>query len=56
MELTELHLAIMNREDIDFKEADKIVNKMKDQVAKGENPDDVLFKYGYDIEYFFDLL
>lgn len=54
--VTELHVSIMNKEDISLGEADKLVQEMKMLVANGQMPDDVLFEYGYDMDYFMDLL
>jgi len=56
MKVTELHVAIMNKEDMTPEEADQIVQEMRDWVAEGKMPDDVLFEYGYDTDYFIDLL
>lgn len=55
MKATELHIAIMNKEDMTLKEADEMVQEMKGLVADGEMPDDVLLDYGYDMDYFMDL-
>jgi len=54
--MSELHVALMNREGISFTEADEIVNEMKDRVREGENPEDVLFEEGFEPDYFFDIL
>ena len=56
MKATELHVAIMNKEDMTLQEADQLVQEMRDLVADGQLPDDVLFEYGYDMDYFMDLL
>jgi len=55
MKATELHIAIMNKEDMTLEEADELVQEMKELVADGEMPDDVLYQYGYDMDYFMDL-
>ena len=56
MTTTELHLVIMHREDISLKEADRIVQDMKERVRNGENPEEVLFDEGLEPDYIFDLL
>jgi len=56
MKATELHIAIMNKEDMTLEEADELVQEMKELVADGEMPDDVLYQHGYDMDYFMDLL
>ena len=54
--MSDLHVAIMNKEDFSYSEADELVKEMKDLVREGEMPDSVLYEYGYDADYFFDLL
>jgi hypothetical protein len=56
MKATELHVAIMNKEDFTLEEADELIGEMKALVDEGEMPDDVLFEFGYDMDYVFDLL
>ena len=54
--MTELHVAIMNREGISFTEADKIFQKMKSRVDVYEDPEVVLWDHGFEPDYVFDLL
>jgi hypothetical protein len=56
MKATELHVAIMNKEDMTLQEADQLVQEMRELVKEGQMPDDVLWEYGYDIDYFLDIL
>lgn len=56
MKATELHLAIMNRDECTLEEADVLVKEMQTQVYEGENPEDVLFSEGFEPDYIFDLL
>ncbi len=55
MKATELHVAIMNKEDVTLEEADQLVQEMRELVDAGQLPDDVLFEYGYDMDYFLDI-
>jgi len=54
--MTELHIALMNRDDISFTEADEIVQKMKDLVKSGENPENILWEKGFDANYVYALI
>jgi len=54
--MTELHVAIMNKEDLCYTEADEIVKEMISLVREGSMPETVLYEYGYDADYVFDLL
>lgn len=54
--MTELHVAIMNKEDFTYSEADELVKEMIDQIKDGSMPEDVLYDYGYDADYVFDLM
>lgn len=56
MKATELHVCIMNKEDMTLEEADQVVQEMKELVNEGEMPDNVLFEYGYDMDYFMDIM
>lgn len=54
--MTELHVAIMNKEDFTYSEADELVNEMLALIRDGSMPEDVLYDYGYDADYVFDLM
>jgi hypothetical protein len=54
--MTELHVAIMQRDDVSFQEADNLVNEMKELLKEEENPEDVLFEFGFEPDYVMDLL
>ena len=56
MKTTELHEAIMNRDECTFTEANKLVEYMIDAVVSGENPEEVLYEEGFEPDYFFDIL
>jgi len=54
--LTELCLAIMNREDCTQEEAEALIRDMKERVQDGEDPEEVLFDEGFEPDYIFDIL
>jgi len=54
--LTELCLAIMNREDCTQEEAEEVIQEMKERVREGEDPEEVLFDEGFEPDYIFDIL
>lgn len=54
--LTELCLAIMNREDCTQEEAEELIQEMKERVREGEDPEEVLFDEGFEPDYIFDIL
>jgi len=54
--MSELHKVIMNKEDFSYDEANDLIQEMIDQVMAGAMPEDVLYEYGYDADYVFDLL
>jgi len=56
MTMSELHIAIMQRDDVSFQEADNLVNEMKEQLKEGDFPEDVLFEFGFEPDYVMDLL
>jgi len=56
MKPTELHKAIMNRDNYSFEEADELVKELRQSVADGENPEEVLYDEGFEPDYIFDIL
>ncbi len=46
----------MNKEDFTSSEADDLIQEMRDQVKEGSMPEDILYEYGYDADYVFDLI
>jgi len=54
--LTELCLAIMNREDFTQEEAEEVIQEMKERVKEGDDPEEVLFDEGFEPDYIFDIL
>jgi hypothetical protein len=56
MTATPLHLAIMQRDDVDLQDAERFVQKMKEQVDEGGDPEEILFENGFEPDYVFDLI
>ena len=56
IKITDLHKALMHREDWTLEEAEQEINTMRNRVQAGENPDDILFEIGLEPDYFFDLM
>lgn len=57
MKLTDLHQAIMNRDECSLKDANHLVNEMKSAVHDDQrDPEEVLFDEGFEPDYVFDLL
>jgi hypothetical protein len=54
--LTELCLAIMNREECSQEEAEEAIQEMKQRVQEGEDPAEVLYDEGFEPDYIFDIL
>jgi hypothetical protein len=54
--LTELCLAIMNREDCTQEEAEELIKDMKQRVSEGEDPEEVLLDEGFEPDYIFDII
>lgn len=56
MEISELQQAIMHRDGCTVAEAAEIILDMKERVADGEDPEEVLFDEGFEPDYVFDIL
>lgn len=56
MKLTDLHKALMNKEDLTAEEVDNLVKEMKDRLISGEDPEEILRDEGLEPDYVFDLL
>jgi len=57
MKLTELHLAIMNRDDCSQEKAHRLVTEMRSEVHDDQrDPEEVLFDEGFEPDHVFDLL
>jgi len=54
--MTELELVIMGRDGISAEEAHVILLEMREQVAAGADPEEVLYDEGLEPDYVFDLL
>ena len=52
----ELIKIFMNRDGMTLSEAEEQVDWMKEQVAQGENPEDVLYDEGLEPDYILELL
>jgi hypothetical protein len=56
MKPTELHIAIMSREDCTLEEAEEMVREMRVEVQLGGDPEEVLFDWGFEPDYFMDII
>ena len=56
MKMTELHLALMNRNGCTKEEADDQIMEMKERYKNGEDPEEVLYSEGLEPDYVFDIL
>jgi hypothetical protein len=54
--LTELHFAIMNQNECTQTEADEIVKEMRKRVKEGEDAEEILWEYGFEPDYIFDII
>ena len=48
--------ALMSSQDFTLKEAKQEILEMKNRVMDGEDPEEVLYEYGLEPDYVFDLL
>ncbi len=53
---TNLHKALMKCNEWSLEEAETEIQCMKNRVAEGENPEDLLYEQGLEPDYFFDLI
>ena len=54
---SELKKSLMNgMNEMTSKEADETIEEMKNQIFDGENPEDLLYDYGLEPDYIFDLI
>ena len=53
---TELHEALIKSQDMSLQEAHEEINTMYNRVYGGENPEDILYEYGLEPDYVFDIL
>lgn len=54
--MTELLKVLMEREDCSENEAQEMIDDMREQIEEGEDPEEVLFEYGLEPDYLFDLI
>ena len=48
--------ALMQRDDMSAREAQEIIDDMKQRVLDGEDPEEVLFDEGFELDYIYDIL
>lgn len=53
---TELHTVLMKRDDLTLEEANNTVVEMRNRMNNGENPEDLLYEMGLEMDYFPDLM
>ena len=55
--MTQLHLALMRRDDLEYSQADEIIQEMRRLVLEeGYDPEEVLYEEGLEPDYVFDLI
>ena len=54
--MTELKKVLMSRDGFTGSEADFEIEVMRELVSEGENPEDILYDYGLEPDYFLDLM
>lgn len=54
--MTELKEVLMRRDELTSEEADDIIEEMKERIYDEEDPDEILYDYGLEPDYFFDLI
>lgn len=54
--MSDLKRVLMQRDDLTSAEADEIIEEMRERVAEGDDPEDVLYEHGLEPDYVFDLL
>ncbi len=52
----ELVQALMSSEGYSEKEAEEVRKEMRERIAEGEDPEEVLFDWGLEPDYVFDLI
>jgi hypothetical protein len=53
--MTDLYFALINQ-GFDKEEAKGIIAEMKEMIDEGSNPEEVLYEYGLEPDYVFDLV
>lgn len=56
MQTLSLLTALMHSQDLTKQEAMDELNEMKERIFEGEDPEEILYEYGLEPDYFFDLL
>ena len=53
--MTDLYFALINQ-GFDEEEAKGIIAEMKEMIDEGNNPEEILYEYGLEPDYVFDLI
>ena len=53
---SELKMALMSGQEMTSSEADEAIEEMKELILDGEDPEDLLYDYGLEPDYIFDLI
>lgn len=54
--MSELIQIFMERDSMSLSEANELLEDMRSEVADGADPEDVLYEYGLEPDYFFELI
>ena len=54
--VSELKKALMSGQEMTSSEADDAIEEMKELIFEGENPEDLLYDYGLEPDYIYDLI
>lgn len=54
--ITELESVLMKRDELSLSEAKELINDMREEIESGEDAEDVLYSYGIEMDYIFDVL
>ena len=54
--MSELKKALMSGQEMSADEADETIDEMRERIYEGEDPEEVLYDYGLEPDYIFDLI
>ena len=54
--MSELKNALMSGQGLSADEADKAIEEMREAVYEGEDPEELLYDYGMEPDYIFDII
>lgn len=54
--MSDLKRALMSGQDMSATEADEAIEEMTERVLEGEDPEEVLYEYGLEPDYIFDII